>query len=87
MLMVDGSAPSSLTILQPGSEFSDLRGVTFDALGNLYVAGFGNHAVKEMLAVNGTISVSPTVVTLAAGSSWCSQSALHQRRLARSADR
>ena len=41
-----------------------------DALGNIYVADSGNHAVKEILAVNGIIPPSPTIVTLAAN--YCS---------------
>src|SRR6185312_16844683 len=42
-------------------------GVAIDAAGNVYVADSLNNAVKEMLAVNGSIPASPTINTLGSG--------------------
>ena len=50
-----------------GSGFNDLRGVAVDGNGNVYVADTGNNAVKEILAVGGSIPASPTIETLGSG--------------------
>ena len=47
-----------------GSGFSEPIGVAVDGAGNVYVGDTGNGAVKEILAVNGSIPASPTIVTL-----------------------
>jgi sugar lactone lactonase YvrE len=50
-----------------GSGFSDPAAVAVDSSGNVYVADALNNAVKEILAVNGSIPASPTIVTLGSG--------------------
>jgi large repetitive protein len=47
-----------------GSGFSSPGGVAVDASGNVYVSNFNNNSVQEILAVNGSIPASPTIVTL-----------------------
>lgn len=47
--------------------FSDPAATAVDSSGNVYVADMLNHAVKEILAVNGSIPVSPTIRTLGSG--------------------
>ena len=48
--------------------FSNGGGIAFDSAGNLYIADFGNGAVKEIEAVNGVIpSHNPVVKTLSSG--------------------
>ncbi len=44
--------------------------------GNVIVADYGNHAVKELFAVNGSIPPSPTIRTLASGLSFIFGSAV-----------
>src|SRR5580658_936439 len=43
------------TVVTLGSGFSGPSGVAVDAYGNVFVADHGNNAVKEILAVNGSI--------------------------------
>ena len=50
-----------------GSGFNSPVGVAVDGSGDLYVADYGNNAVKEILAVNGSIPASPTIRTLGSG--------------------
>jgi hypothetical protein len=51
-----------------GSGFYYPTGVAVDAAGDVFVADQGNHAVKEILAVNGSIPANnPTIFTLASG--------------------
>jgi streptogramin lyase len=50
-----------------GSGFSEPTGVAVDGSGNVYVADFGNSAIKEIVAVNGSIPASPTINTLGSG--------------------
>jgi N-acetylneuraminic acid mutarotase/sugar lactone lactonase YvrE len=81
MLAVNGSIPASPTILvigpnfnfSTGTGFNDPIGVTVDPNGNVFVVD-GNEAgsgaqpsVYEILAVNGSIPPSPTIVTLYTG--------------------
>lgn len=47
-----------------GSGFNEPGGVAVDASGNAFVTDFGNNAVYEIEAVNGSIPASPTIVTL-----------------------
>ncbi len=49
------------------NSFSSPYGLAVDGSGNVYVADSGNNAVKEILAVNGSIPASPTINTLATG--------------------
>ena len=50
-----------------GSGFATPTGVAVDGNGNVYVADNGHSAVKEIVAVNGNIPVSPTINTLGSG--------------------
>jgi hypothetical protein len=54
-----------------GSGFNDPNGVAVDAGGNVFVAEFGSYAapgaVKEILAVNGSVPANPTIKTLGSG--------------------
>ena len=50
-----------------GSGFSNPAATAVDSNGNVFVADFLNNAVKEMLAVGGTIPASPTIQTLGSG--------------------
>jgi hypothetical protein len=47
-----------------GSGFFGPTGIAVDASGNVYVADMGHGAVKEIVAVNGSIPASPTINTL-----------------------
>ncbi|MGP8259228.1 MAG: MBG domain-containing protein [Acidobacteriaceae bacterium] len=47
-----------------GSGFSEPIGVAVDGAGNVYVGDTGHREVKEILAVNGSIPASPTIVPL-----------------------
>jgi len=53
-----------------GGPFNRTIGLALDASGNIYVADRGNHAVYEILAVNGSVPASPTINTLASGFSF-----------------
>ena len=50
-----------------GSGFNAPFAVAVDATGNLFVADTQNNAVKEILAVDGSIPASPTINTLGSG--------------------
>jgi hypothetical protein len=50
-----------------GSGFSAPSGVAVDAAGDVFVADYGNNVVKEVVAVNGSIPVSPTIETIGSG--------------------
>ena len=50
-----------------GSGFNQPGGVAVDGEGNVFVTDFGNNAVYEIVAVNGSIPASPTIRTLASG--------------------
>ncbi|MGB8907430.1 MAG: NHL repeat-containing protein [Candidatus Cybelea sp.] len=51
-------------ILSLGSGFHQPTGVAVDGNGDVFVADYGNNAVKEMLAVNGGIPKNPVIKTL-----------------------
>ena len=71
ILAVNGSIPPSPTVRTlyqscqagPVGEIEPF-GVAVDAFGNVYFSDYNNNAVDEILAVNGSIPVSPTVKTL-----------------------
>jgi sugar lactone lactonase YvrE len=50
-----------------GSGFSSPWGVAVDGAANIYVGDTNNNAVKEILAVNGSIPPSPSILTLGSG--------------------
>jgi sugar lactone lactonase YvrE len=50
-----------------GTGFSYPAAVAVDGNGNVYVADTLNNAVEEVLAVNGSIPASPTIITLGSG--------------------
>jgi sugar lactone lactonase YvrE len=50
-----------------GSGFLGPQGVAVDGSGNVYVADTYNNAVKEILAVGGSIPANPTISTLGSG--------------------
>jgi hypothetical protein len=53
------------TTLPSGSGFNEAVGMAVDGSGNIFVADTGNSAVKEIVAVNGSIPASnPTINTL-----------------------
>ena len=67
-----GAVSSSSTMVTVGSGFYLPRGVALDAAGDVFVADWGNHAVKEIEAgtggnAAGVVSSSSTVVTLGSG--------------------
>jgi sugar lactone lactonase YvrE len=59
--------PASRSIATLGSGLNDPYSMAIDAAGNVYVADFKNNAVKEIVAVNGSIPASPTIRTLGSG--------------------
>jgi sugar lactone lactonase YvrE len=61
---VNGSIPAS-PVITPFSGFTTPAGLAFDTNGNLYVADQGSNSVKEILAVNGSVSTSSTIRTVA----------------------
>jgi streptogramin lyase len=61
------TAHFSGAVVTLGSGFSTPTGVAVDASGNVYVADFGNSAVKEIVAVNGKIPPLPVINTLGSG--------------------
>ena len=52
------------TVITLGSGFSNPNGVAVDANGNVFVADTLNNAIKEILAVSGSIPPNPTINTL-----------------------
>jgi len=50
-----------------GSGYTSPRGLAVDGSGNVFVADTNNNAVKEILAVNGSIPASPTIKTIGSG--------------------
>ena len=50
-----------------GSGFTSPTDVAVDQSGNVFVADYGNNAVKEIVAVNGRIPTNPTIRTLGSG--------------------
>ena len=67
-----GTVSSSSTMVTVGSGFYYPRGLALDAAGDVFVADWGNHALKEIEAgtggnAPGVVSSSSTVVTLGSG--------------------
>ena len=54
-------------VVTVGSGFATPTGVAVDGSGNVYVADNGHSAVKEIVAVNGSIPSSPVINTLGSG--------------------
>jgi streptogramin lyase len=71
MLAVNGSIPTNPTIRSLGSGFVNPYGVAVDGSGNVYVTDQDpntiDEPIKEMLAVNGSIPVDPTIRVLGSG--------------------
>jgi len=61
------TAHFSGAIVTLGSGFATPTGVAVDGNGNVYVADNGHSAVKEIMAVNGSIPASPVINTLGSG--------------------
>jgi DNA-binding beta-propeller fold protein YncE len=57
----------STTPVTLGSGFNEPTGVAVDAHGDVFVADQINNAVKEMVAVNGSIPANPSIRTLGSG--------------------
>ncbi|MES2220945.1 MAG: NHL repeat-containing protein, partial [Acidobacteriota bacterium] len=62
-----GKVNSASTVKSLGSGFNHPEGVAIDGSGNVFVADLGNNAVKEMLAVGGSIPASPTIKAVGSG--------------------
>jgi hypothetical protein len=58
---------SSSIVNTVGNDFSHPYGVSVDGGGDVFVADFSNHAVKEIVATNGVVSSSSTVNTVGSG--------------------
>ena len=67
MIAVKGSVPASPTIQTFGTGLAVPYGLAVDASGNVYVADYGNNAVKEILSVGGVVPPTPTIKTLGSG--------------------
>jgi streptogramin lyase len=61
------TAQSSGAQFMVGAGFVSPFGVAVDSSGNVYVTDVSNNTVNEILAVNGSIPASPTLVTLGSG--------------------
>ena len=59
--------PSNTTAIPVGSSFSNPVGAVVDGSGNIFVADSDTNSVKEIVAVNGAVSISSTVNTVASG--------------------
>jgi streptogramin lyase len=64
---LEAQTAHSGAVVTLGTGFSTPTGVAVDGSGNVYVADNGNSAVKEIVAVNGSIPPSPTINTLGSG--------------------
>jgi len=67
ILAVNGSIPTSPTIISLGSGLFYPGGVAVDGNGNVFVADTDHHVVKEFLAVSGIVPASPTINTFGSG--------------------
>jgi len=63
-LAVNGSLPASPNEVEFSNSFNNPGGVALDGSGNVWVADEGDNAIKEILAVNGSISASSPIVTV-----------------------
>jgi len=66
---INGSLPpyASQTLRTLAGGFSSPQQVAVDGSGDVFVADSGNSAVKEIMAVNGSIPPSPTIRTVGSG--------------------
>jgi sugar lactone lactonase YvrE len=55
------------TVTSLGGVFSQPPGVAVDGSGDIFVADVDNNAIREILAVNGSIPANPTINTLGSG--------------------
>jgi hypothetical protein len=73
VLAVNGTIPTTPTIRTISTSFAALNGMKVDANGNVFLASGSSagtdDAVYEILAVNGVIPASPTILTLGGNSS------------------
>jgi sugar lactone lactonase YvrE len=71
ILAVNGTIPASPTIFTLSTAFLSLNGMKVDGNGNVFLASSffdgEDSAVQEVLAVNGSIPASPTILTLVSG--------------------
>jgi NHL repeat len=67
MMQAQMTAYFSGTTTVLGSGFNEPVGVAVDRSGNVFVADTVNSLVKEIVAVNGSIPPSPTILTLGSG--------------------
>ncbi|HEY0308298.1 MAG TPA: Ig-like domain repeat protein, partial [Acidobacteriaceae bacterium] len=71
VLAVNGTIPATPTIRTISTAFVALNGMKVDANGNIFLASGSaagtDNAVYEILAVNGSIPASPTILTLGSG--------------------
>jgi hypothetical protein len=64
------------TVKTLASGFNNLVSVAVDGNGNLFVSDMGDRAVKEIVAVGGSIPASPAIRILGSGFVWPSEAAL-----------
>ena len=58
------AASGYANVITLGSDFYAPQGVAVDASGNVFVADTGHNAIKEILAVDGSVPPAPTILTL-----------------------
>ncbi|MDR3517445.1 MAG: IPT/TIG domain-containing protein [Azospirillaceae bacterium] len=67
MAWIAGSTNAIAGAVTIGSGFTGPYGIAADSAGNVFVAEYGNNAVKEIVAVNGVVSSTSTVKTVGNG--------------------
>lgn len=61
LLAVNGTIPASPTGISFAGNFASPGNIALDNSGNLYIADEGDNALKELIAVNGSISLNSTL--------------------------